>query len=90
MSKRSRTPRSTDSATRRTRRRTATGSRKAKAPDATLQMISNLWLCYHALKMSEWKDTNDDEHRCAYCAQLKIVGHQKDCMIGNALEWSME
>ena len=47
----------------------------------------NLWLCYHALKFSEWGNINDEPHDCAYCGQRQEIGHHADCMIGNALKW---
>jgi hypothetical protein len=49
-----------------------------------------LWLCYHAVKLSQWEDVNGEEHDCPYCAQHKGVGHHKDCMIGNGLKMMEE
>jgi hypothetical protein len=54
------------------------------------QVIGALWLCYHALKASEWADVRDMEHRCAYCNRTKFAGHDKDCMIGTALKFIQE
>ena len=52
----------------------------------------NLWLCYHALKVSEWEYAFLSElsdvvvHRCAYCGNSQNTGHDKSCMIDNALD----
>lgn len=54
-----------------------------------------LWLCFHALKSSEWEFVEKTgptgrRHVCSYCGNSKNGGHDKDCMIGNALKWMTE
>lgn len=46
-----------------------------------------LWLCYHALKQIEWRSWDEWDNRiCPCCEKLQTEGHQKDCMVGKALE----
>src|SRR5580698_9767843 len=56
-------------------------------PTANPSVIGSLWLCYHAIKSSEWTNIKELSHPCAYCGNDFSLGHDENCMIGNGLKW---